>query len=268
MARYLLAAFLLRFPIPGLGAVPVNLLAVVAFAILGVAVPALWFLGLGLEVAYLFGLATNARFQRVVNATEAAERAPSSEWTRTLVERLPADSRALVAALDDKIGRTLYLYNDTGAEPFVVETNRGALERLRASYVDLLRARQTLRSLEDTKRAEERIRTAIETLEREIADPTLGPAVRDAKTATLETLHRQRQHLDRREGSLREIESYLAQIDAQADLALEAAASKGRHEAISAEIDVASFSLDALNSDAFASDGWQRGGSHPPVRET
>ena len=72
-------------------------------------------------------------------------------------------------------------------------------------------------------------------------------------------------HLERREGSLGEIESFLAQIEAQVDLALESAASKGRVEAISADVDVASFSLDALRSDGPSDDRWEHGASRPPV---
>jgi hypothetical protein len=270
MGRYLAAAFLFRVPVAGLGAVPLNVLAFVVFAILGLALPPLWLLGAGLEIAYLFGLATNPRFQRLVDARDATAAAPDPVWERTLVERLPAEARARVAALDDKIGRTLSLYGETDAEPFVAETNRGALERLRSSYVELLRAQQTLRSLEDARRAEMRIRGQVDALEREIADPDLSPPARDAKAATLGALRSQLEHLERREGSLREIDSYLAQIEAQVDLTLEAAASKGRQEAISAEIDVASFSLDALRSDTFppepAPDATPRPGRVPERR--
>ena len=245
MFRYLVAAFLFRVPVSGLGSVPVNLLAVLAFLILGFALPALWLLGLGLEVAYLFSLATNARFQRLVDAGASASAAEKSEqWQRTIVERLPPESRKRVAELEEKVQRILYLYHDIDTEAFIVDNNQEALEKLSTSYVQLLKARQTLCSLEDARAAERRVRAEVDALEREIAEPRLSPPAREAKTATLEALQRRLEHLERREGSLSEIDSYLAQIEAQVDLALESAALRGRQEAISADIDVASFLLD------------------------
>jgi hypothetical protein len=264
MLRYLRAAFLFRIPITGLGAVPANILGVLAFMILGFALPGLWLLGLGLELAYLFALATNARFQRLVDSRASAAVAErDDQWQRTVVERLPTDSRRRVLALDDKIQRTLYLYNEMQTEPFLVDTNRAALEKLGSSYVELLRAKQTLATLGDARAAEKRIRSEAEVLEREIGEPELSPLARDAKAATLDTLQRQLEHLERREASIREIDSYLAQIEAQVDLALESAALRGRPEAISAEIDVASFLLDERRyNDALASES---SGSSDPI---
>ena len=50
---------------------------------------------------------------------------------------------------------------------------------------------------------------------------------------------------------------------AQIDLALESAASKGRVEAISADVDVASFSLDALRSDGVVDESWEHDSARP-----
>ena len=71
MFRYLSAAFVARPRIPGLGQVPVNLIGLAGAGILGLANPAFWFLGLGLEVAYLFGLASNRRFRDIVDERPA-----------------------------------------------------------------------------------------------------------------------------------------------------------------------------------------------------
>jgi hypothetical protein len=62
--RYLKAAFWVGVDVPALGRVPVNLLGVLGVAILGVAKPALWLLGAGLETTLLFSLAFNHRFQK------------------------------------------------------------------------------------------------------------------------------------------------------------------------------------------------------------
>jgi hypothetical protein len=101
MWSYLKAAFLASPHIPGLGKVPVNLVALLGFcplAFLDPAFPALLLLGLGLEVAYLFGLATRPRFRKYVDAQKAkaareslTAQAPGDTVQRILGE-LPAAS--------------------------------------------------------------------------------------------------------------------------------------------------------------------------------
>ncbi len=68
MLRYLKAAFLVVVDLPALGRVPANILGRSAFAVFGFGEPAFWLLGIGLETAFLFALAYNARFQKVVDA--------------------------------------------------------------------------------------------------------------------------------------------------------------------------------------------------------
>ena len=61
--NYLSAAFNAR-PM-GMFVAP-NWVGIAAFGILGVANPGFWVLGAGLELGYLFSLATNKRFQQTV----------------------------------------------------------------------------------------------------------------------------------------------------------------------------------------------------------
>ena len=58
--------------------VPPNWVGLGAFALLGVANPGFWVLGAGLELGYLAVLATNQRFQRVVDAVDAS--GSDREW--------------------------------------------------------------------------------------------------------------------------------------------------------------------------------------------
>ena len=92
MLRYLKAAFLLGLPVPGLGELPINVLGVVGAGVLGVAFPPAWLLGLGCEAPwYSFGLASNPRFQKYVDAQAAkATRIEGAEQAKSAVERLPA----------------------------------------------------------------------------------------------------------------------------------------------------------------------------------
>src|SRR5262249_4165537 len=71
MWRCLNAAFFSRLPVPGLGEVPVNLLGLTAFGVLGLINSGFWFLGTGVEATFLWLLASNPRFQRSINAAQA-----------------------------------------------------------------------------------------------------------------------------------------------------------------------------------------------------
>src|SRR5215831_10012192 len=71
MWSYLKSAFLAGPDVPGLGRVPVNLLALALVAAFGILNPAFWLLGLAGEAVYLFGLAANPRFRKYVDAQKA-----------------------------------------------------------------------------------------------------------------------------------------------------------------------------------------------------
>jgi hypothetical protein len=89
MWRYFKAAFFAGPDVPGLGRVPVNILALAGFAALGLVNPGFWLLGLGLEGAYLFGLSSHRGFQQHVKAEEAkANRQQGTETAETAANRL------------------------------------------------------------------------------------------------------------------------------------------------------------------------------------
>jgi len=66
---YVKAAFGWKVKISGMGAMPVNYLALAGFGILGFGHPAFWLLGMAYEVGYLFFMAGSDRFQRLVQGT-------------------------------------------------------------------------------------------------------------------------------------------------------------------------------------------------------
>jgi hypothetical protein len=134
MFRYLSAAFTARPRVPGLGAIPVNLLALAGFGIVGLANPAFWFLGLGLEAAYLFGLASNSRFREIVDArtVNAPPSRPQSAGWEQLVGELGGQERSR-CWLKAKLARHLAVRSfprrrhHLGAEPRVAPGAAGAL---------------------------------------------------------------------------------------------------------------------------------------------
>jgi hypothetical protein len=71
MWSYLKAAFFAGPEVPGLGRLPVNVLGIAAFGALGFLNPGFWLLGLAGEALFLFGLATQPRFRKYVDAQRA-----------------------------------------------------------------------------------------------------------------------------------------------------------------------------------------------------
>ncbi|CAA9403411.1 MAG: hypothetical protein AVDCRST_MAG64-1856 [uncultured Phycisphaerae bacterium] len=244
MWRYLKEAFLVRPNVPGLGHFPANVLAVVCFAILGIAHPGFWLLGLGLEAGFLTLLATNRRFQRVVDGTDllAANARGESERLRQ-VDRLAREARARHDRLAGRCDRAAALYREIEGEDLAVQANVDALERLRAVHLRLLLAQSYLTSPE-THANESSLRQQAAALRRELEHAKLPPQLRESKSATLVILERRLANLEDRDRSLAEIESDLNRIEAQVDLAVENAALRGKPAAISANVGLVSQLLD------------------------
>jgi hypothetical protein len=251
MFRYLRAAFTARPRIPGLGAVPLNLLGLSGLAIVGLANPAFWFLGLGLEAAYLFGLASNARFRAIVDGRSAAAPPPrlqSRGWEQ-LIGELGGPERERLVELNAKLQRVLALYDRFHADDLTSGQNRESLLALLGHYARLLVARENL-ARHWTDDDDRELREQAGGLEAQLRQADLSEELRASKVRTLEIVQARIENQRRRAQMGEEIESELRRIEAQFDLALENAAMSSTPQAISSDlaIDLARFdaALDAL----------------------
>jgi len=240
MWRYLKAAFFAGVDVPALGRLPVNILALVALGILGVGQPAFWFLGAGLETAFLFSLAFNKRFQKVVDA-ENLQLSSSDAWAKrqALIRLLPQESQQRLLAFKKKGDEVLQVYRNQQAENFVVDTSREAVERLEWVYLKLLVARHHLLSVGNSE-TEDKLEAKIAKLQEDLKAGQDSPSLRNSKAATLAILKKRLANVGRREESLEEIDSDLTRVEAQLDLILENASMQGKPEAISTDIELAS----------------------------
>jgi hypothetical protein len=242
--RYIQAAFFARPAIPGLGYVPVNLVAVSAFAILGFANPGFWFLGAGLELGYLWLLVSSQRFRTVIDATDRPTPAQvdAAERELLLIQRLGQNARKALNRLDSGCARIMELQQEAHAESFVLEANRDALSRLRWTYLKLLVAEANLQAA-DWDEPEAAIRERINVIEREIAGAP-SEAVRSSKQATRDILVRRIANRGERTRSLAELAADRARIEAQIELARENASIQGRPLTIAGDVELASGLLD------------------------
>ncbi len=244
MFRYLSAAFTARPRIPGLGEIPVNLLALAGFTIVGIANPAFWFLGLGCEAAYLFGLASNSRFRAIVDGRSVSlppSREPTRGWEQ-LVGELSGQERSRLLALKAKLQRVTALYERFHADDITSGQNRESLLALLGHYARLLQARENL-ALQWTDDDDRDLREQADLIATQLKQAGLSEELRNSKMRTLEIVQARIENQKRRAQMAEEIESELNRIEAQFDLALENAAMSSTPQAISSDlaIDLARF---------------------------
>lgn len=239
MWRYLQAAFAARVDLPLLGPLPLNLMAVAGFAILGAAHPALWLLGLGLETTYLFALAGNSRFQNWVDARDLARRqgefpprGARTDNSRQLVEELDQEERKRFFQLKGLMTKTVALYEKFQVDEFTLEHNRSALASLLAQYPRLLAARAHL--LQHWSADPKGLRLDIEKIEKDLDDGGISADLRQSRTQTLEILRVRLLNQQKKDTVLAEIDSELQRIEQQFELALENAAIGAKPRAVSA----------------------------------
>lgn len=243
MIEYLKKAFWVGPQIPGLGRVPVNALAALGFGILGFGHPAFWLLGAGLETAFLAFVSSDVRFQKWVDRQRRERPEPAAAESReSLVQKLDPEARRRLAALEEKRARILQVSQEAGAADFAIESSRDALDRLDWIFLKLLTARHHLEASR-VQASEADLRRRIADLEREMAAGAASPSLRTSRAATLNLLQERLQNLERCEQTLKEIDSDLARIEAQVDLALESATLRGGGSVVTANLELASESL-------------------------
>lgn len=249
MWRYLTAAFWARAHLPGLGPLPLNAVLCAGAACLGFFVPGVWLVGLGVETAWLFALATNRRFQRTVDAADlersrgagADDRAATR---RSLEASLPPEAAKRLRALTARCERVLTLKRASQGDGFSADSEHEALERLTWAYLKLLLAQANLTQL-SAAGGDGRLRQQTEALAAELAAGGLTEAMQQSKQATLAILRKRLDNLARREQLLAEVASDLERVDAQVDLAVENAAMPAGTGQVSLDLDLAGHLLDS-----------------------
>jgi hypothetical protein len=244
MRKYLKEAFWLGPQVPGLGRLPVNALAALGFAILGLGHPGFWLLGAGLEAAYLSMVATHPRFQRAIDARERfLEAGSAEEGRRELAASLGPEARRRFDSLETKIASVLQTGREAHLGALEIESRRDALERLSWIALKLLVARHQLEASR-LHAGEADLKRRIAGLEHELATESGEPsALRQSQSATLEILRQRLRNLERSEQTLKQIDSDLTRVEAQVDLAFESATLQGGGEIVAANLELATEAL-------------------------
>jgi hypothetical protein len=242
MLKYLREAFWVSPQVPLLGSVPVNAVAVAGFVILGLGHPGFWLLGAGIEAAFLFGLATNKRFQKVVEAGELGDAERVTVQSRESVLRVLRPERVQkFRQLHAKSNRLRTLYQQ-GQDEFTIDANLRTLDQLDDLYLKLLQAEDRLAEI-DLQSDPESLRAQMKRLRQEIA-MARSPKVKESKQAALDLMERRLASAAKRVEALECISADLSRVENQLELALEHATLDGRLDNLSSQLDLVSYQFD------------------------
>jgi hypothetical protein len=134
LGRYIKKAFSAR---PWGMWVPPNWIGIAGVALLGFLEPAVWLIGAGLELGYLLMLATNARFQRWVDAGDSfAEKKNTQQQLQSLLVRLDASDQNRYRQLESRCQRVLQEQHEVPAVD--LQTQADGLGKLLYVYLRLL----------------------------------------------------------------------------------------------------------------------------------
>ncbi len=223
MLRYLKRAFFATARLPLVGRAPFNVLFVALIFAAGFNREwrSIWLFGAWIELAYLWVLATNKRFQNAVDAEALAqEQTDPQAQRRRLVKQLAPEAMRRLDQLQSQCNQAIDTARRSGTEDYALQSQRDGLDRLSWFYLKLLLARQMLTTQEPNAAAAE-MRRQMSQLEKDVASTTGSPSVRESKAETLRILRRRFELLQRRGEALEQIDADLARIEAEAALAVD-----------------------------------------------
>jgi hypothetical protein len=234
--KYLAAAFSAR-PL-GMFIAP-NWIAVGGIALSGFVDPSLLVLGTGLELAYLFFLATNARFQRIVQGREIqkVQRIWFQRQQLRLASLLPNDQKRY-RALETRCHGILEQQKSLDIAFSDLKAQGEGLARLTWIYLRLLLTRQTIHKvLSDAFDDEDSLQDRLTELHEQIEAPSLSEDMRKSLASRSEILQQRVEKQKECKDKIAFIDAELTRIEDQVELIREQAAVSADSKGVSDRID-------------------------------
>lgn len=234
---YVKAAFSWRYRVPGMGHLPLNVLALVGFGILGLGHPAFWLLGLAFEAGYLSLMAGEPRFQKLVQGRAFMEE--KKRWQvrqSSLFESLDQPSQERYRRLVDVCQKIIANTEALNAGAAMGDLRTGGLNQMVWMFLRLLYTKIRTKSITESVKAgelEEEIKRIAEQMEKE----SEGSAMHRSLQGTLEIQKKRLENLDKAGGSLKVIEAELNRIEKQVRLLNEEASMSSDPESLTVRLD-------------------------------
>jgi hypothetical protein len=230
--------------------VPPNWVGLAGFAMLGLLNPGFWLLGAGAELAYLFGLSTSRRFQRLVDGSAIQrEREARREQVDRLVSQLDPEDRDRFHELERRCQRIIgdqQSHVGTGGERTPapeLELQGEGLARLLWIYLRLLRTRQGIQrvlreSIDlDLTRDREPIDRRLARLRAALQGDALNPDLRKSMEGQADILEQRIARRRETREKLAFIDHELVRIEEQVELLREQAVAASDPASVSGRID-------------------------------
>jgi hypothetical protein len=219
-----------------------NWIGLGAFGLLGATIdPGFWVLGAGLELGYLLMLATNPRFQRVVNAQPLSE--ATAGWNQriqSLIGRLDVSDRRLYDLFAQRCRSIIDMqvpHASPASDPAALQAQADSLGRLSWMFLRLLVARRTIQQVMGGSEESDVLRKRLATLERQRSDASIGDELRRSLSGQVEILNQRVHQRTDAERKLAYIDAELERIQQQVELIREQAALSTDPELLSQRID-------------------------------
>ena len=217
-----------------------NWIGLAAFGLLGMTEPGFWVLGAGLELGYLLLLATNERFQRIVNLRPLS--AASADWNQrilSMVGRLDSADRRIYEALAQRCRSIIdqQAHSGQATAPGGLEAQADSLGKLSWMFLRLLVARRTIRQVIGESGDGADLRKRLGSLERQRAADGLTEELRRSLTGQIDILNQRLEQRIDAERKLAYLESELERIQQQVELIREQAALSTDPELLSQRIE-------------------------------
>ncbi len=228
--------------------IPPNWIGLAAFGLLGIMNPGFWLIGAGLEAAYLFTLATNGRFQKVVEGSGLVQ--ARQQWQKRIddyVMQLSPEGQRRYHTLEKKFRDILDQQSRSSALPSPgVDAQGEGLSRLLWMYLKLLVTRSAIDRLVSTPMQEdaERIQERIQNLQTRLKEQGIGEELRKSLTGQIEILQQRVEKRREAKDKLAFLDAELVRIQEQAELIHEQAVLSTDPEAVSQRIDQITTTLD------------------------
>jgi hypothetical protein len=246
---YIRAAFNAR---PAGMFIPPNWGMVGLFGLLGVYEPGFLLIGAGLELAYLFALSSNRRFQNLVNGRYLSEenrrkQAKFFEQVRLLIPPDRERFEALVARGQQILAQQRTLIDD---KTTLLAQAQG-LARLQAIYLRLLLARQAIlkviRDAQTADRDRRGLQERLVRLQEQLKDDSINPELRRSLTSQMDILQQRLVKQTEARDRLAFVEAELTRVQEQVELIREQAGLTTDPTLVSQKIDEISATLGGTN---------------------
>jgi len=222
--------------------IPPNWIGLTGVALAGLLNPGFWAIGAGLELAYLFGLSSSKRFQRVVDGSAKLE--DREQWQQKLqaiVAQLDPDDRERFVNLQRRCYTIIEQQRQNGETP-ELELQGEGLSKLLWIYLRLLRTRQSLlriirESLDLDRGRGEPLDKRLKRLSGEVQSPSISADLRKSLEGQLEILQQRMEKRRESRDKLAFLDAELVRIEEQVELLREQAVMSTTPHAVSERID-------------------------------